>query len=132
MADEKRKVSVLKAQLQEKFVLDPQFLALFACDGSGKEQSHVGVAIKYIRVTSKVMEQKEIAEELHRHRSRHAISEMVIFEVRAFQFPAAENQLAAGRDLKGLESMNQESEEKKNTHEQRTQLIFDLIRTRTV
>ena len=78
------------------------------------------------------LEIPEIAEELHRHRSRHAISEMVIFEVRAFQFPAAENQLAAGRDLKGLESMNQESEEKKNTHEQRTQLIFDLIRTRTV
>jgi hypothetical protein len=50
------------------------------------------------------LEIPEIAEELHRHRSRHAISEMVIFEVRAFQFPAAENQLAAGRDLKGLES----------------------------
>ena len=62
---------------------------------------------------SLALEIPEIAEELHRHRSRHAISEMVIFEVRAFQFPAAENQLAAGRDLKGLESMNQESEEKK-------------------
>ena len=64
------------------------------------------------------------------------ISEMVIFEVGAFQFPAAENLIkSTGRDLKGLESMNQESEEKKNTHEQRTQrtqLIFDLIRTRTV
>ena len=65
------------AQLQEKFVLDPQFLALFACDGSGKEQSHVGVAIKYIRVTSKVMEQKEIAEELHKVRSADEEAEVI-------------------------------------------------------
>ena len=64
------------------------------------------------------------------------ISEMVIFEVGAFQFPAAENLIkSTGRDLKGLESMNQESEEKKihtNNEPLRTQLIFDLIRTRTV
>ena len=82
---------------------------------------------------SLALEIPEIAEELHRSRSRNAISEMVIFEVRALQFPAAENLIkSTGGDLKGLESMNQESEEKKNTHEQRTQLIFDLIRTRTV
>ena len=74
----------------------------------------------------------EIAEELHRHRSRHAISEMVIFEVRAFQFPAGENQLAAGRDLKGLESMINESGIRRKEKYTRTQLIFDLIRTRTV
>ena len=33
-----------KPQLQEKFVLDPQFLALFASDGSGKDQTPRGAA----------------------------------------------------------------------------------------
>ena len=97
-----------KPQLQEKFVLDPQFLALFASDGSGKDQTprgaarchcsfhllaaHLrrasrepvrprcmlaGLAIKYIRVTSKVMDQKEIADELHRIRSADEEAEVL-------------------------------------------------------
>ena len=69
-----------KPQLQEKFVLDPQHLALFAADegGGGKEAAEVqGLHVKYLRVTSKVWSPQEIAEELHKLRSADEEAEVV-------------------------------------------------------
>ena len=59
-----------KPQQAEKFVMDPQFFALFAGDAEGEREGPPrGLAIKYLRVTSKVWEPAAIAEELHKVRS---------------------------------------------------------------
>lgn len=66
-------------QATEKFVLDPQFLALFA-DGDGradKDQPPRGLAIKYLRVTSAVWTPSEVAEELHKIRSADEDAELL-------------------------------------------------------
>jgi thiol-disulfide isomerase/thioredoxin len=66
-----------KPQLQEKFVLDPQFIALFAGGEGGVAEAAVrGLAIKYLRITSKVWRQDEISEELHKVRSADEEAEL--------------------------------------------------------
>ena len=55
-------------RLAEKFVLDPAFVALFASDDD-KAAPPRGVAVKYIRVTSKLWDAAEVALELHKVRS---------------------------------------------------------------
>ena len=54
-----------KQQMQEKFVIDPQFLALFAATEEGASKDLRSLTIKYLRITSKVWTPQQIADELH-------------------------------------------------------------------
>ena len=67
-----------KPEIHEKFKVDPSFLALFPSGDEGSEQGGAvrGLAVKYIRVTSKCWSASDIAEELHKVRSADEEAEL--------------------------------------------------------